>query len=342
MSYVVRASEKVRGIGAEYETKALLYLMNGREDSHEISCFAIDFFNDVTGLNQLADKAWDVQSKGNKSGGAKGIGRELVTLFKNYMSDLHFDYMILFLAAVPESFRLDDTQSVFGIENITPRSISGVRCGLIEEGTKKTYIENDWLTDENLDGFLKQITFVVDTKTKAEYIKKLIKVNPKYIPKDEVLDGIFNEIRDAQAAKKNNDSVEGEMVDKLGDVWAYDRVLWAKEIRLKVLNTFINDDIMNVGVPVYFIPIIQRYDGLRQKSVVEDCKLKISVALFDKANTDNFWNLLDLVSEKLVENPSLETNAIYDLISKNEVVHKSRLDLLSIKFLISVMKEALE
>ena len=60
MPYVVRASEKTKASGAEYETKAMLYLMNCRDDSHEIYCFAIDFFNDVTGFNQLLDKAWDV------------------------------------------------------------------------------------------------------------------------------------------------------------------------------------------------------------------------------------------------------------------------------------------
>ena len=103
MAYIVQATEKVRGIGADYETKAMLYLMSCRDDSHEIYCFAIDFFNDVTGLNNFVDKAWDVQSKGTKSGGPKDIGRELITLFKNYMSDLKFDHLILFLAAVPET-----------------------------------------------------------------------------------------------------------------------------------------------------------------------------------------------------------------------------------------------
>ena len=96
MAYIIQSSEQVRGVGADYETKAMLYLMNCREDSHEISFFAIDFFNDVTGLNNHADKAWDVQSKGTKGGGSKEVGKELVTLFKNYMSDLHFDYLIIF------------------------------------------------------------------------------------------------------------------------------------------------------------------------------------------------------------------------------------------------------
>jgi len=36
MAYIVSSTEKVRGKGADYETKAMLYLMGGREDSFEI------------------------------------------------------------------------------------------------------------------------------------------------------------------------------------------------------------------------------------------------------------------------------------------------------------------
>lgn len=63
----------------------MLYLMSCRDDSHEIFSFPIDFFNDVTGVNSFTDKAWDVQSKGTKGTSAKAIGREMVTLFKNYI-----------------------------------------------------------------------------------------------------------------------------------------------------------------------------------------------------------------------------------------------------------------
>ena len=70
--------------------------MSGREDSYEIYSFAIDFYNDVTGLNVHAEKAWDLQSKGNVAKGSMEIGRELVTLYKNYLSDLTFNYLIFY------------------------------------------------------------------------------------------------------------------------------------------------------------------------------------------------------------------------------------------------------
>ena len=105
MPYTVRSSEKLRKIASDYETKAMLYLMNFREDSSQIHYFVVDFFNDVTGMDRMAGKLWDVQSKASKSATAKAIGRELVTLFKNYVSEFEFTEYVLFLGAVPDTFR---------------------------------------------------------------------------------------------------------------------------------------------------------------------------------------------------------------------------------------------
>lgn len=343
MPYVVQSSEKVRGIGADYETKAMLYLMNCREDSHEINFFAIDFYNDVTGLNIHADRAWDVQSKGTKGTSAKGIGRELVTLFKNEMSDLNFDYLILFIADVPDTFRKDSTNNTFGIGNIKEKALKSVRAGLIDEAKKriKSYIEAAWITDENIDNFLQKVTFVIDDKSKADYIKGIMSINPKYIPKDNVLDGIFNKIRDAQAGKKNNESVEGEMVSRLRDVLYYDRILRSKEIRLMVLNTFINHDVMNTPAPQSFYQLLHRFDGLKQKDIVEDCKLQISRLLYDKTYTDEFWDLLDLICETVADNKALTVKQTFDIISDRDAVNNPRLDDYTVQYIISVMKEAL-
>lgn len=343
MSYVVQSSEKVRGIGADYETKAMLYLMNCRDDSYEINFFAIDFYNDVTGLNVHADKAWDVQSKGTKSTSAKGIGRELVTLFKNEMSDLNFDYLILFMADVPETFRTDATLTTFGIDNIKDKALMSVKQGLIDEAKKriKSYIDAAWITDKNIDNFLQKVTFVIDDKSKADYIKGIMSINPKYIPNDNVLDGIFNKIRDAQAGKKNNEPVEGEMVSRLRDVLYYDRILKSKEIRLMVLNTFINHDVMNTPAPQSFYQLLHRFDGLKQKDIVEDCKLQISRLLYDKTYTDEFWKLLDLICGVVADKKTLTVKQTFDIISDLDAVKNPRLDDYTVQYLISVMKEAL-
>ena len=72
MAYTVKSSERLRPSAADTETKALLYLMNFRDDSDEIFFFVVDFFNDLTGMNKMGEfqtnlfKYW--QRFGNISG----------------------------------------------------------------------------------------------------------------------------------------------------------------------------------------------------------------------------------------------------------------------------------
>jgi len=73
MSYKVQSSERLRKSGADFETKAMLYLLNFREDSSQINYFVVDFFNDITGIDRKARKLWDAQSKASKNGSAKTI-----------------------------------------------------------------------------------------------------------------------------------------------------------------------------------------------------------------------------------------------------------------------------
>ncbi len=112
MSYTVKSSEKLRKSGAETETKALLYLMNFRSDSDDIYYFVVDFFNDLTGMNNMATRLWDVQSKGNRNVGPKAIGRELVTLFKNYMSEFTFETYISWVVFRERLGRIHHLQSL--------------------------------------------------------------------------------------------------------------------------------------------------------------------------------------------------------------------------------------
>ena len=81
MAYMVKSSERLRPSAADTETKALLYLMNFRDDSDEIYFFVVDFFNDLTGMSRISDKLWDLQSKGDKQSSPYAIVTELVTLY---------------------------------------------------------------------------------------------------------------------------------------------------------------------------------------------------------------------------------------------------------------------
>lgn len=171
MSYTVKSSERLRKSGSEAETKALLYLMNFRPDSDDIYYFVVDFFNDLTGMDNMASRLWDVQSKGAHHVSPKAIGKELVTLFKNYMSPLTFEAYILFIGSVTGSLRKDSSLTTFGIENVKDAAIEQIKLGLHEEGSAKEYIDSTDLTDENINGFLRKVFFVIDDgKKPSEYI----------------------------------------------------------------------------------------------------------------------------------------------------------------------------
>ena len=121
--------------------------MNFRDDSDEIHYFVIEFFNDLTGMDKFADKLWDVQSKGSKNNSPFEIGKELVTLFKNFLSDLDFNHLILFLGGVSSTVRINQSLDIFDITNIPSTSLDKIKKGLIKESKLKTNINNSDLTD---------------------------------------------------------------------------------------------------------------------------------------------------------------------------------------------------
>lgn len=67
----------------------------------EIDLFAIDCFNDVTGMDNSCITLHDVQSKGETKITPAKLGEYLATLFENRASDFskYFDTLTLFVGA---------------------------------------------------------------------------------------------------------------------------------------------------------------------------------------------------------------------------------------------------
>ena len=76
--YTFKRTEKNRGVAEEYETRAMLYLLNSKR---EVDIFLIDTFNDISGSNMDFKYIVDAQSKGYKSFSPSKIGESLITLF---------------------------------------------------------------------------------------------------------------------------------------------------------------------------------------------------------------------------------------------------------------------
>ena len=345
MSYTVKSSEKLRKSSAEVETKALLFLMNFRNDSNDIYYFVIDFFNDLTGMDNMATRLWDLQSKGEHNVGPKVIGRELITLFKNYMSELSFEAYILFMSSVSGAFRIDPALTVFGIENVKDTAIKLMEIGLIEEGKKKSYINDADLTETNIEDFFKSVVFVLDDdKEPREYVRAIIKQHPNIIPEDKVLDAIFNEIRDKQSSKKNISVVEGVVIETTDEALNYCRHLTNNEIRMMTLQRIISRDPLNHGIPVSFVPIYASWPPEIQREMLEDCQGSLCRALFNRNAADGFWSLFEHTYQLIVDYPEETVQQLFGRLHAlpNCVSCCPDFDVISLKYFISLVKDGIQ
>lgn len=342
MSYTVKSSEKTRKSGAETETKALLYLMNLRKDSDEIYYFIVDFFNDLTGMDALSDKLWDIQSKGAKDNSPKAIGKELVTLFKNYMCDFEFADYILFVGGVSTTVRVDDKINSFGIDNVKTVALKKMVEGLKEEAKNKEYINNKDITDINISDFLKKVRFVVDDRKPSEYVRAIIKDHSSLVPEEKVLDAIFNEIRDKQASKKNVQIVEGVVIETQDEALRYFRHLTASDVRLLALQRIINRNPVGQGIPMSFMPILRTCPPEQEKDFIQECQIALSKALFNKNSAETFWALLEEVYGIIQEDPLLDVNGIFNQMDKEIKKNARDFDVLSLKYFIAQVKDGVQ
>ncbi|HAT4315418.1 hypothetical protein [Clostridium perfringens] len=342
MAYTVQSSEKLRPSAADTETKAMLYLMNFRNDSNEIYYFVVDFFNDLTGMNRFTDRMWDLQSKGDKSPSPYTIGTELVTLYKNYVSEFNFDFYIVFLGGVTGTLRKDSNLTEFDINNIKDDALKKLKQGLKNECSKKTYINNNDITDDRINTFLDKVYFIINNKEKSDYIKGIIKLNPLIIPETEKLNGIFNEIRDMQASKKHISVVEGKIIHSPDESLNYGRHLTTQEIKLLVLNRILNQNVLDSKVPFSFYNIYIQFPEEKRRAMLEDCKLDLSRALFNVNCSDVFWKLLDNIYMVVSSNPKYDVNTLYKNLDKRIINNCIDFNTLSLKYFISLVKDGIE
>jgi hypothetical protein len=342
MTYKVSSSEKLRPSGAEYETKALLYLMNFRNDSNDIYFYVVDFFNDLTGMDKMGKKLWDMQSKGAKNSSPKAIGKELVTLFKNFRSELDFSYYLLFLGGVSNTVRINSELNIFDIQNIKPEAITKLKEGLLEESKDKTYIDYDSITDEEIDVFLLRVQFIIDDKEPSDYVKSIVKIHPGIIPNEDTLNAIFNEIRNHQSSKKNIGVVENITIETSSEALDFYRHMTSSEIKLLVLGRIINRNPFDKGVPFSFISILNRAPVEKRKDVLEDCQFSLSRALFNKNRADEFWSLFENVYSTISSNPNDDINMILKKLSPSLVEQSNDFDVVSLKYFIAIVKDGVQ
>jgi len=338
MPYTVTSTEKTTGKAADHETKAMLYLMNFHTGCEDIQFFVIDFFNDVTGIDALATKALDIQSKASSNLSGKAIGKDLVTLYKNFLSDLKFTDYILFVGGISPNGLLDRALEVFGLDNFNEKYKNAIFTGLKEEALAKTYIDDAKVVDNFINEFLSKVIFVISNKSKAEYVKEIIKVNSSIIVSDDYLESIFNQIRDNQSVKKNINS-EGIIINCLNEFHKYKKFLTSDQIKMLVLSRLINKDSMNDILPTSFTYML---DGRTDRvEFVEECRHAISRMLFDKNNAKAYWRLFEEIYTAIKGNPQSPVEEIYGMLNEDLLRSIPALDFNSARFFVALVKDGL-
>ncbi len=343
ISYKVTATERNNEKSAEFETRSLFYLLNYHVDRNEICFFVIDFFNDVSGVDNLGFKIWDIQSKGMFAS-EKQLGSCLVTLFKNYLSafsDKFVNY-ILYVQSISSKIIIDSNKNSFDITNFKTDKVPLIKQGLIEEALAKTYIKELNLSEfeigQKADSFLNIVNFVIDSKTKAELVKDAINIDSSIYPPEPYLNSIFKEIRDTQSSKKNT-STEGVVINNVSDFSKYNKFIRAGQIVLLITSRLINMDLSrDKMIPPSFASLISQMEGKEKSDFIEDCINGIYRMMFDKNNVANYWKFFENVWKTVKENPSLEIESLYSKLDKG-LLKYMQIDMNSIKYFIAMVKD---
>lgn len=336
--YQFTTSEQTTGIGADYETRALLYLMSFRKDSSFIETFIVDCFNDVTAGNEDLSKLWDVQSKGDKKLSPGLIGRYLVTLYLNHLSDIDFNHYILLVRDF-ESKYLKSTKASLVYDDFVDDTKARIKVGLKKEYLRRTKKEAN---EESINDFLKIVTFYCAREKKEDYIKRIIKFKSKLHFEDKVLERIFNEIRNQQASMKNID-VYGKQVNSVKEVLVYEKHFIRSEIETLVVNRFIGMELFNnKSIPLTFLETIKSYDNEDAKDIIQECNEDLSRTFFNKNNSIMFWRLLEEILIKIKNHPNSNANDLFLQLKGSKIKIPYTMNEISVIYLISLVKGGLE
>ncbi|MBP3345827.1 MAG: hypothetical protein J6L86_02190 [Alphaproteobacteria bacterium] len=343
MVYVVTSTEKTNQSASEGETKALLYLMNFHKDSDQIFYFVIDFFNDVTGIHRMGDRAWDIQSKASKNLRGKQIGEYLVTLYKNYQSDFNKNFVnyILFTGGFASTILKDNTIKTFNIENFNEESKKSIIEGLKKACIEKKYIDETRITNESIDDFLLKVTFVGENKNKSDYIKSIIKIKSSTIINNEYLDKIFDEIKKHQSGKKCENK-ENITINIMREFDKHNRHVTSNEIKMLVLSRLLHRSNIAEGTPNCFSPVLDGRELSDRKEIIEECKNEIFRMLFDKANASSYWILFEEIHSAVINNKNFSVVEIFDLIDRQKIEAIPHLTFNSTMFFIALVKDWME
>ncbi len=354
--YEVASSEKTAKSSADHETRTLLFLMGYLTDSDKIDSFIIDVLNDVTATNKDDTIVWDAQSKGDSLSSPKEIGRDLVTLFRNYLSIIDFNYYILSIKAVSKKHLLlapliDCNQPIMILcySDFTNEAQNDIKLGLLEACDAKTYITDYYsFNSVEIDSFLKKVIIVLNNDEPQNYIKKIAFTKDEML-NDKVLNGIFNEIKAKQLSIKSSSNVNGIKLKSINEAHNLGRDLSFTTINSLILSRIINNDFIDKNnggqyIPVYFNDYLSSLNLPDEDSKIDflqDCINEIYKILSFKNMNKEFWDLLYDIVSICKNNKTDKIEDIYFKLDKTNIYFYS-IDKNSMLYFIACIKGGLK
>jgi hypothetical protein len=342
MTYEFKFTEQNAGRASDFETKTLLYLLGIDQDRSEVSIVFIDCFNDITGADLNCESLWDFQSKNVNKLTPRETGKSLFTLFWNFTSKFEFRKYALFIPQPKQPYLNCPTSLEFGIENFGDNK-NTIREGLVSEHLRRTKAKN-LSTEEHkqIDLFLEEVVFIIDRGEKYDYVMNLVSFKDKNLKPKKFYSEIFDEIRSVQNNKKFR-SIHNLAINKVPEALSFDKHLHVREITSLVITRLVGIDLFKrKAIPPDFLPEVRDLDHNDAKDLIQKCKEKISLAVFNKNSKENFWGFLESAISKLLTDPELSCRKVYDIVTINGDKRFSYLTGLSGVYLISLIKEGFE
>lgn len=78
--------------------------------------------------------------------------------------------------------------------------------------SRKNGIDDNLLSEDNINDFLSKVHFVIFRENREDYIKPLVRTSAPIMPDSKKLKRIFTEIRDKQSALKNRAGIAGKRI----------------------------------------------------------------------------------------------------------------------------------
>ncbi len=346
MGYKFFSVERNTRSGNNAETCALLHLMCYSDERDEIEQFAIDCFNDVTGMDGSCFSLYDVQSKADKKVTPAELGEDLATLFENSVSDFsqYFVSFTLFVGGVSPTVLEDSNLEVFTFPDMRVKAQQSVREHLVEACSKRHgSVFKDKVTDENIDDFLcNKVHFVVAKSDPTDYIRALACDTSELFPSERKLKQIFGEVRNAQSNLKNMPSIADEVINRPDEVLDFGRALQAKDIRLLVIQRLLNRNFFEDEIPPEFQDYLESLPPEKlERDVVEESQAGLFRQYLDKNNRKAFWELLEKIVTLLDGDRTMGIKSIYEQIDINTLKACAYMNKYSHLFFISIVKDGL-